>query len=99
MPPCHGGGRGFESRPVRKRPFSNDGPFDFYEYCNMYFVYIIESEVDGEYYKGFTTNYLKRLEQHNNGESNYTKTKIPWKLIFVIILPKFETRGLVNNFH
>jgi hypothetical protein len=20
MPPCHGGGRGFESRPVRKKP-------------------------------------------------------------------------------
>ena len=49
----------------------------------MYFVYILESEVDGDYYKGFTTDYLKRLEQHNNRESNYTKSKIPWKLIFV----------------
>jgi len=46
-------------------------------------VYVIESMVDGDYYKGFTTNYLTRLNQHNNGESKYTKLKIPWKLIFV----------------
>ena len=49
----------------------------------MFYVYVIESMVDGDYYKGFTTNYLTRLNQHNNGESKYTKLKIPWKLIFV----------------
>ncbi len=24
MPPCHGGGRGFESRPVRKKPLHRE---------------------------------------------------------------------------
>jgi hypothetical protein len=29
MPPCHGGGRGFESRPVRKKLRRNPGLFCF----------------------------------------------------------------------
>ncbi len=55
----------------------------------MYFVFIIESLVDGDFYKGFTTNYLKRLDEHNNGESRFTASKRPWKLIFV---HQFETK-------
>ena len=38
---------------------------------------------DNTYYKGYTQNYLKRLEQHNRGESQYTSSKIPWKLVYV----------------
>lgn len=49
----------------------------------MYYVYIIESLRDGDWYKGFTEDYEKRLIQHNNGESAFTSTKRPWKLIFV----------------
>ena len=30
MPPCHGGGRGFESRPVRRKALSNEGLFHFH---------------------------------------------------------------------
>ena len=44
---------------------------------------MIESEVDGSFYKGFTTDYLKRVVQHNKGESKFTRSKMPWKLIFV----------------
>jgi putative endonuclease len=55
----------------------------------MYYVYILESEVDGDFYKGSTQDYMKRLEQHNNGESEFTATKRPWKLIFVQV---FETK-------
>ena len=49
----------------------------------MYYVYILESIVDGDFYKGSTEDYLKRLAEHNSGESKFTKTKMPWKLIFV----------------
>jgi hypothetical protein len=31
MPPCHGGGRGFESRPVRKKARSFEWAFAFFE--------------------------------------------------------------------
>jgi putative endonuclease len=79
MPPCHGGGRGFESRPVRKS-FSIEKLLFFMEH---FYVYIIQSEVDGTFYKGFTTDYLKRLEDHNTGQSHYTSHKCPWKLVYV----------------
>ena len=55
----------------------------------MYYVYILESLLNGDYYKGSTENYAERLEQHNRGESQYTRSLIPWKLIFV---QAFETK-------
>ena len=55
----------------------------------MYYVYILESLLDGDFYKGYTSDYIKRLEQHNNGESDFTKTKMPWRLVF---LQAFETK-------
>jgi putative endonuclease len=55
----------------------------------MYFVYIIESLMDGDFYKGCSENYQRRLEEHNRGESKFTRCKLPWKLIFV---QAFETK-------
>ena len=49
----------------------------------MYYVYILESLVDGDFYKGSCENYAKRFEAHNKGESEFTRHKRPWKLIFV----------------
>jgi putative endonuclease len=57
----------------------------------MWYVYILESLVDGDYYKGYSQNYLNRLAQHNNGESKFTSIKKPWKLIFV---QEFEDKSL-----
>ena len=53
----------------------------------MWYVYIIESQVDGTLYKGYTSDYLKRLSEHNNGLSQYTSTKMPLILKYVEILP------------
>ena len=44
-------------------------------------VYILQSEKDGDFYKGITENLLKRLEEHNAGLSNFTSTKMPWLLV------------------
>ena len=55
----------------------------------MYYVYIIESAVDGDFYKGSTEDYNKRLHEHNNGESQFTRSKVPWKLVFLKV---FETK-------
>ena len=49
----------------------------------MHYVYILESLVDGDFYKGNTTNYLERLQEHNRGENQFTRSKMPWRLIFV----------------
>jgi putative endonuclease len=47
-----------------------------------HWVYILQSEIDGSYYVGSTQDVSARLERHNRGGSRYTKTKIPWKLVY-----------------
>ena len=49
---------------------------------SMFSVYIIESLKDSSWYYGFTADVKARLNYHNQGLSHYTKTKLPWKLIF-----------------
>lgn len=49
----------------------------------QYYTYIIYSQTHDILYKGYTLKPLIRLEQHNNGESRYTKCKGPWKLVFL----------------
>ncbi|HRG82452.1 MAG TPA: GIY-YIG nuclease family protein [Chitinophagaceae bacterium] len=48
-----------------------------------FYVYIIQSEKDNSYYKGYSMNPHIRLQQHNNRESTYTAGKCPWKLVYV----------------
>jgi len=47
-----------------------------------YYVYVLKSEVDGSWYIGYTEDIEKRIQQHNNGESLYTKRKTPWTIIY-----------------
>ncbi len=57
----------------------------------MYYVYIIESSATDIFdilYRGSTTDYERRLKEHEEGLSTYTKGKGLWKLIFVQV---FET--------
>lgn len=48
----------------------------------MYYVYILKSEISGQWYTGSTGNLRKRLSQHNLGQSSWTKGGVPWKLIY-----------------
>ncbi len=48
----------------------------------VYFVYILQSERDGSYYIGHTSNVEARLKRHNEGRSPYTRGKLPWKLVY-----------------
>jgi len=52
-----------------------------------FYVYIIQSQADQSYYKGFSENPTNRLVQHNNGECQYTSRKMPWVLVYVESLP------------
>jgi putative endonuclease len=45
-----------------------------------HFVYILQSEKDGSYYKGCTDDLKARLARHNSGRERYTRKKMPWKL-------------------
>jgi len=55
-----------------------------------YTVYILESERSGKYYVGSTSDVDARLERHNQGRSKYTKSGIPWRLIFT---ERYATRS------
>ena len=47
------------------------------------FVYILQSEVNNRYYVGSTIDLERRLDEHNNGKSKYTRFTRPFKLVFV----------------
>jgi putative endonuclease len=46
----------------------------------MYHLYILQSQKDLGYYIGTTNNFKKRLDEHNNGKSRSTKSRIPFIL-------------------
>jgi putative endonuclease len=48
----------------------------------FYYTYVLESESDGSWYIGFTSNLRDRLERHNKGYVKSTSGKLPWKLIY-----------------
>ena len=55
-----------------------------------YTVYILQSERDGSYYIGQTASLEERIRRHNEGRGRYTRTKIPWRLVY---REEFVTRG------
>ncbi len=55
-----------------------------------YWVYILQSEKDGSYYIGHTSDLEERLRRHNEQRSTYTRSKVPWKSIYQEV---FSTRG------
>jgi len=46
-----------------------------------HYLYIIQSLADGSYYVGSTQDVDNRVERHNQGRSQYTKSKRPWQLV------------------
>lgn len=48
----------------------------------MLYVYILQSRKDGSFYTGSSENILKRLQQHNGGSVQSTKSKRPYKILW-----------------
>lgn len=48
----------------------------------MFYVYILKSEKSGQWYTGSTNDLRKRLSQHNLKQSNWTKSGVPWSIIY-----------------
>ncbi|MCR4742961.1 MAG: GIY-YIG nuclease family protein [Treponema sp.] len=81
----------------------------------MAYVYILKC-ADNSYYTGSTNNLTRRIEEHNHGEgANYTKTRLPVKLVYYEECQSLETaylrerqihgwsrkkkEALINNIH
>ena len=45
------------------------------------YVYLIRSLETKKFYVGWTTDITRRLNEHNQGKSYYTKYRGPWELI------------------
>jgi putative endonuclease len=48
----------------------------------MYYVYVLLSEKDDQFYIGFTKDLKTRLAEHNKGYVKSTKERKPFKLIY-----------------
>jgi putative endonuclease len=56
-----------------------------------FYVYLLVSEFDKSWYIGYSNNLLNRINQHNSGESYYTRRKMPWKLLYYeVSLNKYD---------
>ncbi len=55
-----------------------------------FFFYVIQSEIDGSFYRGHAEDLHYRVKKHNNAESRSTKAKRPWRLVY---FEKFSTRS------
>jgi len=48
----------------------------------MYYVYLIQSRINGQFYIGYTDNLRRRIDEHNTGKSLATKAYVPYELIY-----------------
>ena len=48
----------------------------------MYFVYVLQSDVDKTFYVGRSAEIENRVNEHNTGRVSYTKRKMPWRLVY-----------------
>ncbi|MBU1062533.1 MAG: GIY-YIG nuclease family protein [Candidatus Omnitrophica bacterium] len=48
----------------------------------MYYVYVLKSLKDNNFYTGFTDNLDRRIEEHNNGKEPSTKSRLPFRLVY-----------------
>ncbi len=48
----------------------------------FFYVYVLRSKKDMNFYVGFTENLKERFKKHQNGEVQSTAPRVPFKLIF-----------------
>jgi len=49
---------------------------------NWYYVYVLQSLKDGEFYVGYTIDLQARIAKHNAQKNKSTKSRIPLQLIY-----------------
>ena len=49
----------------------------------MYWVYILKSKTNNSLYVGSTSDLKRRIKEHNDGKSIYTKRYMPWDMIYL----------------
>lgn len=49
---------------------------------DFYYTYVLRSLKNGRWYTGYTRDLRKRLKEHNNNQSTYTKNRGPFEIIY-----------------
>jgi putative endonuclease len=58
----------------------------------MIYLYVIQSEVNGNLYVGICKNVANRLKEHNGGKNRYTKgLRPPWIVVYFEEFPDWKT--------
>jgi len=47
-----------------------------------FYVYVLQSQKDLNFYAGFTTNLEQRIDNHSKGKVNSTKNRLPITLVY-----------------
>ena len=47
-----------------------------------FYVYVLQSNEDKNFYVGFTTNLPRRIEEHNTGKVTSTRKRLPLCLVY-----------------
>lgn len=53
----------------------------------MYYVYLLRSKKNGNFYIGSAKDLKKRFYQHNHGHSKATSSRAPWELVYYEAFP------------
>lgn len=48
----------------------------------FYYTYVLQSQKNGKFYTGYTSDLRKRFKEHNEGKFGYTKKRGPYRLIY-----------------
>ncbi|GMU74371.1 MAG: hypothetical protein AMXMBFR44_5680 [Candidatus Campbellbacteria bacterium] len=48
----------------------------------FYYVYVLKSRTNNQWYVGYTSDLRKRYIEHSRGKSTYTKKRGPYELIY-----------------
>jgi len=48
----------------------------------MYYVYVLKSKKDGNFYVGYTGNLRKRLTEHSDGNVRSTRYRLPFEMVY-----------------
>ena len=49
---------------------------------NLHYVYVLQSQKDGQWYTGYTGDLRARIKEHRNGQCMSTKHRRPLRLIY-----------------
>ncbi len=47
-----------------------------------YYIYVLQSKKDNNFYTGYTHDIIKRVKEHNEGKVNSTQNRTPLKLVY-----------------